>query len=94
MLRVSSVFLLLFLLLVGVSSAETYGNPRHINTDQFATLYGHAVVVDCRSRLEYDVLRIKGAVHIPSGTMVAEDLHRLLSQYPHKPIIFYCNGAN
>ncbi len=68
-------------------------NSRNLNTSQFASLYRHAIVVDCRSRLEYDVLHVKNAVHIPSGTMVGEDLERLMQQFPHKPIIFYCNGA-
>ena len=93
MLRFYNVCMVLFFLLAsGNLHAETYGNPRHLNTDQFSSLYGHAIVVDCRSRLEYDVLHIKNAVHIPSGTMVGEDLERLLQHYPHKPIVFYCNG--
>jgi rhodanese-related sulfurtransferase len=84
----------LFLFLMSTSlHAETYEKSRHINTDQFAALYGHAIIVDCRSRLEYDVVHIKKAVHIPSGTMVKEDLDHLIQQFPHKPIVFYCNGT-
>jgi predicted sulfurtransferase len=86
--------LAVFLLASAPLHAEIYSTPGHINTGQFAALYDHAIVVDTRSRLEYDVLHIKNAVHIPSGTMVAEDLERLLKQYPHKPIVFYCNGTD
>ena len=94
MLRFYSLGFGLFFFFMGSSlAAETYENPRHINTDQFASLYGHAIIVDCRSRLEYDVLHIKNAVHIPFGTMVKEDLDRLIQQFPHKPIVFYCNGT-
>lgn len=94
MLRIYSVLLVcVFFCVSGNVYAETYENHRHINTDQFSSLYGHSIVVDCRSRLEYDVLHVKNAVHIPSGTMVGEDLERLLEVYPHKPIVFYCNGA-
>lgn len=95
MLRFFSLCLLAVFLLVSVPlHAETYSISGHINTDQFAALYDHSIVVDTRSRLEYDVLHIKNAVHVPSGTMVGEDLERLLRQYPHKPIVFYCNGTN
>jgi len=93
--RLYPLYLILFFFLVGGNlRAETYTNPRHINTSEFASLYDHAIVVDSRSRLEYDVLHIKNAVHIPAGTMVGEDLDRLLEQSPHRPIVFYCNGAN
>ena len=49
-------------------------------------------LVDCRSRLEYDHLRMKNAVHVPVGTMVREDLVRLQAKDPDRPIVFYCNG--
>ncbi len=94
MLRLYSVCLLLFYCLAsGNVVAETHEDARYLQTDQFASLYDHAIIVDCRSRLEYDMLHIKNAVHIPSGTMVPEDLERLLHVAPHKPIVFYCNGA-
>ena len=94
MLRFYSIGLMLFFFLAGgCLHAETYENSRHINTDQFTSLYDYAIIVDCRSRLEYDVLHIKNAVHIPSGTMVREDLERLRQKFPHKPIVFYCNGS-
>ncbi len=93
MIRLCGLSVAIFLCLIPVClQAEIYNDSRQLNTEQFARLHGHAIVVDCRSRLEYDVLHIQGAVHIPSGTMVGEDLERLLLQYPHKPIVFYCNG--
>lgn len=95
MLRFYMSCLVLFVLAYsGSLQAETYESVRHINTDEFASLYDHAIVIDSRSRLEYDVLHISNAVHIPASTMVAEDLQRLRGQYPHRPIIFYCNGSN
>ena len=91
--RLSLLGVLCLFLVPLTLQAETYKESRHLGTDQFFPLYGHATVVDCRSRMEYDVLHIKGAIHIPSGTMVGEDLERLLELYPHKPIVFYCNGS-
>lgn len=85
---------MLFLFTGGSLHAETGIKSKAVNTRQFASLYDHAIVVDCRSRLEYDMLHIKDAVHIPSGTMVREDLDLLRQQFPHRPIVFYCNGDN
>ncbi len=94
MLRLKTICLgLFFLFTSGSLHAETGVNSKYINTQQFASIYDHAIVVDCRSRLEYDILHIKDAVHIPSGTMVREDLDLLRQQFPHRPLIFYCNGG-
>jgi rhodanese-related sulfurtransferase len=54
--------------------------------------FNNVVIVDARSSLEFDTLRIKGAINIPVaskkfGTMVKE-----LRKKTNKSIVFYCNG--
>jgi rhodanese-related sulfurtransferase len=50
------------------------------------------VIVDARSSLEFDTLRIKGAVNIPVASKTFEDQVRALRAKTDKPIVFYCNG--
>ena len=55
---------------------------------------GTFMVVDVRSTLEYDVIRIKGASHIDlSKADFVEKLQTLARQYPDKKIAVYCNGG-
>lgn len=50
------------------------------------------VVVDVRSKYEYETIRVKGALHIPvSGTRFGKDVKKLRTK-TSKPIVFYCNG--
>lgn len=50
------------------------------------------VVVDARSKYEYDTLRIKGSIHIPVAAKSFEQQVQQLRQKTSKPIVFYCNG--
>ena len=54
---------------------------------------GKVVIVDARSSLEFDTLRIKGAVNI---AVAKKDPFiagvKALRQETQKPIVFYCNG--
>jgi len=50
------------------------------------------VVVDARSSLEYDTLRIKGAMNIPVAGKEFEGQVKALRGQTNKPIVFYCNG--
>jgi len=55
---------------------------------------GTFVVVDVRSTLEYDVIRIKGAFHVDlSKSGFIQNLQALAMQYPGKKIAVYCNGG-
>ena len=52
-----------------------------------------SIVVDVRSRYEYNTLHINGAVHVP---LSKEKLPAALSELrakSYKPIVFYCNGT-
>lgn len=50
------------------------------------------VVVDARSSLEFDTLRIKGALNFPVAGKQFEDQVRALRDRTDNPIVFYCNG--
>ncbi|MCI0508246.1 MAG: rhodanese-like domain-containing protein [Gammaproteobacteria bacterium] len=50
------------------------------------------VVVDTRSKYEYDTLRIKGSIHIPVAAKSFEQDVQKLRAGTDKPIVFYCNG--
>jgi len=54
--------------------------------------FDQVVIVDARSSLEFDTLRIKGAVNIPVASKTFEDQVKALRAGTNKPIVFYCNG--
>ena len=60
-------------------------------SDLFAKLKD-VTVVDARSTLEFQTLRIKGAVNIPVAGKSFEAEVIKLRESSSKPIVFYCNG--
>lgn len=50
------------------------------------------VIVDVRSSLEYQTLRVKGSKHISVGSSKFVKKVKELRSKTKKPIIFYCNG--
>lgn len=54
--------------------------------------FGEVVVVDVRTKYEYDTLRIKDAQLIPVTDRNFVDQVRKLRESTPKPIVFYCNG--
>ena len=54
--------------------------------------FDKVVVVDARSSLEFDTLRIKGAINIPVSDDNFGKKVRELRKKTKKPIVFYCNG--
>lgn len=83
---------LFFCLLVNPCLASQEPKVRYIPADKLAAQLAETHIIDVRSRLEFSMLQIKGAVHIPSGTMMKEDLDRVLTKAPLFPLVFYCNG--
>ncbi len=90
------VAMVMFVCLAAAHSLARASGPDypdgHIGTLELVQIFDLAHLVDCRSRLEYDVLHMKNAVHVPVATMVREDLDRLRRKDPAKAIVFYCNG--
>ncbi|GAB4335063.1 MAG: hypothetical protein Kow0089_04600 [Desulfobulbaceae bacterium] len=55
---------------------------------------GSFLVVDVRSTLEYDVIKIKGAYHINlAHADFIPNIQALAVQFPEKKIAVYCNGT-
>lgn len=55
---------------------------------------GTFVVVDVRSTLEFDVIKVKGSHHVNlSNAEFVQNLQTLSTQYPDKKIAVYCNGG-
>lgn len=65
--------------------------PIYSQTDLLQRLE-QVVVVDARSSLEFDTLRIKGAINIPVASKQFEEQMKALRNSTSKPIVCYCNG--
>ena len=52
----------------------------------------NVVVVDARSSLEFDTIRVKGARNIPVASKKFPGMVKALRKETKKPIVFYCNG--
>ncbi|MGE4423657.1 MAG: rhodanese-like domain-containing protein [Pseudodesulfovibrio sp.] len=64
-----------------------------ITTAQLMADYGSAVIVDIRSRLEYEVAHINKAVLVrPDKSDFARRLEALRPKTGPEPLVFYCNG--
>ena len=59
---------------------------------QLFTDYKDVVLVDTRSKHEYQTLRIKGALNSPLSSEDFDTKLKQLRASTNKPIVFYCNG--
>jgi len=72
---------------------ETYPDTKPISTEQLTQKYGRTLIVDVRSGLEYGVIRIKGARHIPvAKATFIQRLHDATGGEKDAAVAFYCNG--
>lgn len=95
------VGLLLLLSLSGFSQAankefpgrDIYLGTKYIEIDAFKAQFDKVIVVDVRSKYEYETLRIAGAKNIPinSRTFVTK-LKQLRDENQDTKIVVYCNG--
>ncbi|GMR20880.1 MAG: hypothetical protein BMS9Abin36_1478 [Gammaproteobacteria bacterium] len=96
-------FIGVFFLLAGMSAQaattnEAFpGRPRFpdvtpISLADLSTRYKEVVIVDVRSKYEYDTLRVKDARNISVGSKKFVDEVRKLRKSTKQPIVFYCNG--
>ncbi|MHB8348351.1 MAG: rhodanese-like domain-containing protein [Acidiferrobacterales bacterium] len=77
-----------------------YPEEHFISTQQFYKMYPGAIVIDARTKLEWEALRVKGAFldsvdHVNSQMQFTFDqnLREILRKNPqHKSVVFYCNG--
>jgi len=92
------------LFVFGASLARAEDGPQFPHREKFKAIpvyelemlhkqLGQVVVVDVRSRYEYDTLHIKGAQHIPLHKDKLPAAIRDLRTKTSQPIVFYCNGT-
>lgn len=96
-----SLMYILFLLLssVAFASDEFPGRAKYMKVPfiELAEAYAEresAIIIDVRSKYEYDTLRIKAAINIPISDIrqFESDLSKLREENPTTKLIFYCNG--
>jgi rhodanese-related sulfurtransferase len=63
-----------------------------VETGDLVKRYDNVVIVDVRTKYEYDTLKIKDAVLIDVTDRTFVEQVRQLRQKTDKPIVFYCNG--
>lgn len=90
------------LILTGVVTAQAEeGYPlrdkfpvvKFMTTEELSREYESSIIVDVRSKIEYDVIRINKAVHLPLATaMFIHSLDELRAKTDSQPMVFYCNG--
>ncbi|PQO35702.1 sulfurtransferase [Blastopirellula marina] len=66
---------------------------RRVSEEEFIRMMNDpkTIVLDARSKRMYDLLHVKGAVHISLPDMTAEDLAELIPQKDTR-VVIYCNN--
>jgi rhodanese-related sulfurtransferase len=88
------------LFMVSTASAATqdfpgrakYPDVRVIEKTDLLSKLNQVVIVDARSSLEFETLRITGAMNIPVAAKSFEAEVKALRKTTKRPIVFYCNG--
>ena len=66
---------------------------KYMTTETLNKEYNSAIIVDVRSDLEFTVIRVNRAMHIPVALATfSKELEKIRSRDSEKPIVFYCNG--
>lgn len=66
---------------------------KYITTEALNKSFNNAIIVDVRSELEYNVIHINAARHVPiANANFVDQVKALRARNPASPIIFYCNG--
>lgn len=59
--------------------------------DDLNKQYNDALIIDVRTKYEYDTLHVKDAINVPLGTTFGAQIHKL-REGNKKTFVFYCNG--
>lgn len=71
-----------------------YPNAPTISTEELTAQYESVLVVDVRSKFEFDVIHLVKAHHLPmSDRSFFEDAKKLQAANGNKKLVFYCNGT-
>jgi len=68
-----------------------YPNVSVMTTEELGKRFGEVLVIDVRSKYEFDTLHVKDAVNVPLTTNFGEKMVQLRAKN-NKPFVFYCNG--
>jgi rhodanese-related sulfurtransferase len=72
-----------------------YPTAKPISTAELASQLDGYLVVDVRSKLEFDVIHINGAVHIPvADESFVSRAKAITARESGKTAVFYCNGIS
>ena len=76
----------------GFPGREKYPKVPVYELEQLKSDFSNVVIVDVRSSLEFDTLRIKDSINIPVAAESIEQEIAKIRSGTNKPIVFYCNG--
>ena len=66
---------------------------KYMSTETLHKDYQKVIIVDVRSKIEFDVIHINKAVHEPMATaLFAKSIEKLRDKNGSAPMAFYCNG--
>jgi rhodanese-related sulfurtransferase len=95
--------MIMIMVAVGTSGAaddfplrKKYPQLEPITTPELAKARasGEAIIIDVRTKGEYDVMHVKGAINIPH--ILSDETQSALksaAEKPHSYLVFYCNGV-
>ncbi len=73
---------------------KKYPDVKTYSQQKLRANFDKVIIVDARSSLEFETLRLKNAVNIPVSSKLFEKQVAALRAKTKKPIVFYCNGHN
>ncbi|WP_243370103.1 rhodanese-like domain-containing protein [Geotalea sp. SG265] len=77
----------------GYPLRQQFPQIKTMSSEKLNEEYGDCFIVDVRSRLEYDVIHITKALHIPVAELsFIRNLEKATGKDGSEPIVFYCNG--
>ena len=71
---------------------KKYPDVKLFSLEKLSSEKNNVVIVDARSKLEFDTLRIQDAINIPVSSKSFEKRIKSLRKQTEKPIVFYCIG--
>ncbi|NVN97811.1 MAG: rhodanese-like domain-containing protein [Geobacteraceae bacterium] len=77
----------------GFPLRKKYPSLQFISTNDLKSQYDKAAIIDVRSKIEYDVIHINKAAHLPMAVKTfTTDLEKARQKSAPSPLVFYCNG--
>jgi len=77
----------------GYPLRKKYPQLQYITTNDLKSQYDKSFIVDVRSKIEFDVIHINKAAHVPMSVKTfAADLEKARQKSATSPLVFYCNG--